>query len=428
MSNRMAGSELPGTVARRNYYLLILDGIFFYIGQAFWEPTSVVPAFVAAVTGSELMVGLVSTVRYGLWLGPQLLVAHYVERLPYKKGVALAAVAVNRLAILLIAVSTYVLWPNTQLLTVVFFALYIIVWLGEGITSVPWTDILGRATDPRRRGALIGTMQCIGGLGAFASGMIVARILSSDALVFPNNYALLFLIAAIITSFCAVAFFFVVEPPSRALKRREPMMTYVRSVPGLLTGNALYRDAVITRVMGASIFLSMPFYAVHARNLGVSAAYLGAFVSAQMLGSTVGGPILGRISDTKGNRLVILITLSCTMLAPVLCLLATFIGGPLRVVLFLFVFACLGIFGSGSWMGFVNYIIDCTPEDRRPTYLGAVNTIIAPTTLLPVVGGVIVRRFGYVSLFAITAALLFAAVLWGRRLKEPRHIERGIPI
>ncbi len=70
----------------------------------------------------------------------------------------------------------------------------------DGISSVPWFELVAKAVPPNRRGRLFGTAQIAGGLGGMGVGALVAVILGSTGLGFPVSYALLFLIAVFFSS------------------------------------------------------------------------------------------------------------------------------------------------------------------------------------------------------------------------------------
>ena len=84
--------------------------------------------------------------------------------------------------------------------------------LGDGITSVPWTDIVGRTVPHQRRGRLFGTMQVLGGILAFGAGFAVRRIIAHPALPYPYNFALLFFIGAALLMLSSLSFSRVREP------------------------------------------------------------------------------------------------------------------------------------------------------------------------------------------------------------------------
>ena len=84
------GTKLPqkGNV-RYNYILGITNGSLFMFGIAFINPLTVLPVFIKCFTTSDFIVGIAGSLWRMGWLLPQLLVAGYVEKIPYKRNIYL---------------------------------------------------------------------------------------------------------------------------------------------------------------------------------------------------------------------------------------------------------------------------------------------------------------------------------------------------
>lgn len=69
---------------RRNFFSALWHGVFLAVGLALTQPTTVIAAFVADLTGSTIWVGGLSTVLTVAGALPQIFVARWVERRPRK--------------------------------------------------------------------------------------------------------------------------------------------------------------------------------------------------------------------------------------------------------------------------------------------------------------------------------------------------------
>ena len=49
-------------------------------------------------------------------------------------------------------------------------------------------------------------------------------------------------------------------------------------------------------------------------------------------------------------------------------------------------FALLGAAGNGATIAQLGYLMEVSPDERRPAYSGYFNTLVAPTTVLPILG------------------------------------------
>jgi MFS family permease len=69
----------------------------------------------------------------------------------------------------------------------------------------------------------------------------------------------------------------------------------------------------------------------------------------------------------------------------------------------------------------LGYLMEISPDDRRPAYSGYFNAMVAPASLLPIVGGVIadaVSLNGVFMVAVVAGAFQYRAV---RRLRPPNQ-------
>ncbi|MDP2871038.1 MAG: MFS transporter [Bacillota bacterium] len=399
-------------------------------GSAFIDATSVLPVFLSTLTSSAVLIGLSATIRQVGWTLPQVLVARHVARLERKKGVVIVAAAVQRTVLFAVALVTMAYARSRPELTLWAFLLGLAVFsLADGVTSVPWTDIMGKCVEHTRRGRLLGSMQVIGGTFAFAAGLAVRAIISHPSLPYPYDFAVLFAAGAALLTVSLACFWRVQEPAWQPPARpQESLGRYLREVPRLFHRNPAAGRLVAVRILVSGINLAAPFFAVYGREaLGFPAAAAGLFVSVQMAGLVAGGVAWARIADFRGNRLLVMMSALVSVLAPAVPLAVGLLGpGPAGRMVYPVSFFLLGMAFSGAWMGCTNYLLEITDQASRPFYLGAVNTLIAPFGFFGVLGGVIVASSGYGACFGLAAGLSLAGLALASGLPEPRA--GGVPV
>ncbi|MGE5653554.1 MAG: MFS transporter [Bacillota bacterium] len=408
----------------RNFWALAGDGIFFNFGSAFFEASSLIPAYVSQLTSSATIIGLITTIRNLGWLFPQLLVAGMVERLPLKKPMVLVSSAMMRLAGIFIAFSAWWWGGRSPAAALTSFLIGFVVYsFADGITGVPWTDIVGKTINARQRGRLFGTTSTIGGVLAFGAGFLINRLLDHPRLPFPHNFAAVFAIGALLITCSYISFATLIEPVGTVSTHQASMGAYLAKIPRLLRGNPAFARLAAVQFLLRCCYLGLPFYFVYGQSrLGFSASFAGILVSAQMSGSILASILWGYLSDHVGNSWVVRCTALTTVLSPLLAIVAGVLGGGswFAVAVYLLLYACLGATFSGLWIGFTNYLLEIAPEEERPSYIGLMNTLMAPATFLPLLGGVIVTYLPHVWLFGATAALAGAGLLLSASLPEPR--------
>lgn len=416
---------LAARARRWNALCLLTDYVFFALGMAFVNATTVLPAFVDQLTDAPLLVGLVATVQTGGWLFPQLLAAAYVAGRPRVKALMVGPALLGRPAWWVLALVT-ALVGHTQpgLLLLAFFLGYALFVVVDGLVSVPWFEILGKAVPPTHRGRLLGTGQLLAGLLATGVGGLVGLILAHPALPFPTNYALLFFGAGACYLVSLGALALLREPPGPDLRRAAGRTPFWRALgPVLRTDRSFVRAVVVKLLVGAGTMV-YPFYSLFALGpLGLAPEHLGLFLSAQVLGNTAGGLVLGPLADRHGPRRAIQMAAALGLLGPLLglALLGTRgLDGPVVLSATGLIFALVGVGLSAHLLGFMNYVLEIAPPGQRSTYAGLFNTLGSTLLLVPPLAGWVLERTSFTVLFGLAALAFLAGLLASRHLPEPR--------
>jgi MFS family permease len=393
---------------RRNQLGFLTDYVFFTIGLTFAGTSTVLPAFAARLTDNPILIGLVGALWIGSWLLPQTFAAHYLSTAERKMPVIRLMGWTGRPVFLLYGVFLFLagsIAPGILLL-----ALYgACVWFSatDSIAGVAWFDLLGKAFSHRERGRLIGVSQALAGVLSIAAGWTIRLILDSPALGFPSNYALILSLASGCFLFALCGMYLVREPVAPVSAERTSMIEYLPGLVRLLRSDRTYLRVNASRLLIGLCGLASPFYAVFAlRELGVSEADVGIFAVAQTVGGALAGLLFGWVADRFGSQAVIRIAGGVYLLAPCLILSAGALGaaGALSVVLVSGTFLLQGM-GDGSIMlGFLNYVLEIAPPDRRPEYIGLTNTLAGIMVLFPFIGGTLVDWGGYRIVFVLAAA------------------------
>jgi len=426
-SKRVARSDAQ-RLASHNRIAFISDGTFFTVGLSFLEANTVLPTFVSTLTGSPILIGLVSSIRSMGYFLPQIFVAGYIEKMRRKKPFMMKVGLVMRLAALGIAFSAFLAKMSNFFALLVFYVSLVILSFSDGFGGLPWMDIVAKTIPSDKRAGLFGIMQALGGSCAFFAGFLVRWLLGkTDA--YPLNYFYVFLLGFLSLTGSLVSMHFILEPDGKVRDSHSNLIEYLKRLPSAWRQDSLFRKVIAVRVMCGAIFLALPFFAIHAQEaLNFPKSVVGLFVSAQMLGTVIGGPVWGYIGDRHGSfRIVRTITILC-MGVGIFALLArlTYAAGAilLTYAIYYLLYFCLGGFFAGNWIGFSNYVLDIAPEESRATFVGLLNTVAGPLTLLSLVGGWILEKMGFVWLFALEIVIQTLAAFYAWRLPDSRNYRR----
>ena len=157
----MTEQTLPVTTASTternanwNFWVNVLDIVFFTLGASIVARDTVMPALVSKLTDSKMALGLIPAIAsLGFYL-PQLFIANLSERMRYKKPFVMwIGGLVERLPFLLIALAIWFLGVSSPGITLfLFFLLLVMTSFGSGIGTPAWFDIIAKVIPVQRRG------------------------------------------------------------------------------------------------------------------------------------------------------------------------------------------------------------------------------------------------------------------------------------
>jgi len=417
-------SDLPPHY-RRNFACMMADWVCFVTGMAFISYTSVIPSFVNQLTSFAPLVGLAATLPNGVWLLPQIVAANYVGGRERKKPWVIVMSLIGRPLYLVVALFALVAGQRYPL---VLLALFLLVEAAfstlDGLASVGWFDVLGKAIPARRRGRFYGAAQGLTGLLSMGAGAVVARLLGPSGPPFPQNYGLAFMICAAMLMMSLTAFALVKEPIQSARRDREPWRLYLPRLSRLFREDRQLRLINLVRMLAALGGLAVPFYVIHATDvLGLSIQTVGLFVTAQMMGGVVVSLTMGYLNERSGSRVVSQLTSLLGVASPLLALGVHYFPLPQASLVYAYalVFFFIGGTYSGYMQGFTNFVLDIAPPGEIPAYVGLYNTLGGTVVFVaPLLGGWLLQLTSYPVLFWSAAIGTAAGLALSLRLSQPR--------
>lgn len=415
---------------RRNFACFAGDWVCFVIGMAFVSYTTVIPSFVNRLTDSAPLIGLVTTIANGAWLLPQLIAANYVANKERKKPFVIALALIGRPMYLLVALAIFLTGDTYPwLLLIIFFVAEAVFSATDGLSSVAWFDILSRSIPPDKRGRFYSTPQIVGGLLAMAAGVAVKQILGPRGPTFPSNYGLLFLLSVAFLFLSLASFSSLKEPAHEAQGEREPWRAYLPRLLTLLRENRQFRLVNSVRLLAGFGGLALPFYVVYATNvLRISYENVGFFISAQVLGGIVASVAMGYLNERSGSKIVTHMTIALGLGTPILALIIHYYPPQAVMVTYVYalVFFLIGANYSGYMQGFMNLVLEMSPPDERPAYVGLYNTVGGAVLVAPLLGGWLLQTTSYPVLFVAAASGAAASLILSFLLVEPRRSKRAV--
>lgn len=414
----------------RNFWLGVINGIVHAGSLSFAQPETVLPSFIARITASDAVAGVLLSVQSLASVIVPLLSANYTEAKGRKKPFYMFFAAMRIVFALALAFLVLRFGGENTTYQVLGILMCMIGFFGsQNCLGIPFMDIVAKTVVPERRGIFFGLRYFGGALAAIAGGAVAKYVFDRpEVFPFPQNYAYLFFALAAGMLVTAVIFHGIVEPVEEVDKPRIGLKEYM--IMGFRTAK---EDMVLARLLTTRALLSVaetsvPFYvATLQRNVPLVAASIGTLILCQTFGKVISGVVWGYVGDKFGNKKLIRSVAAVSALLQVLIVAAYIVipisgraSGP--VVLWVAFFVA-GWLQTGIWTGCNNLALEISPRAKRPTYMWLMTISGAPGMAFPLIGGILrsALPLTVVALIPLMAALLGRWVSGG--LKDPRFAE-----
>ncbi len=403
---------------RHNVAVNMAEGIFYWVGLAFYSYQTVLPLFISKLTTSPYPLGILAMLGNSGWLLPQLFTARWVQRTRVKKHIVVrVGFFSERLPFVLLALIAWTLaatWPRVTLLL----TLLVAAWgaYGGGLIAIAWQSMIAKVIPQDMRGRFIGVTSALGMAGGTLAAAVVAYILNTWP--FPQNFAISFSLGAACTLVSWLTLSFTREPPDPQVPDDDQDVSLWTAVPHVVRQDRDYAWFLVARSVGALSSMGMGFLAVYAiQRWQLSDGQAGVFSGALMGAQFMAYLILGVMADRHGHKRVLEIG---SLAATAGFLLAT--AAPIPQLIYLS-FAGLGIMQASYIVSGMMIVPEFAPPENLALYFGIASTFTGIVAVsAPMVGAWLANTWGYPIVFAISGLAGLSA--WGiymARVVDPRH-------
>lgn len=403
--------------SKSRFRRIAVAGIFFQGGAATVDTSTIIAALVHGLSSSVVAVGAAAAIaRYG-WLFPQLIVAYLAERRQRRLPFYIIG-AFGRVACLVGVAAVVATVSDPTIAVPAFFVLWTLYAFVSGIVAVPYNDIVARSVPSERRSRLLSVRFFGGGVLALAVAGVAERSLGTFE--FPGNYLTILLLGAVLLLISALSFVSAGEPGAhREANPPESFGRFVRAGIEVFRRDRRFRLFLYATWLGGGAAMALPFYIIQATSTSNAASYVAILLGAQTAGALLSNPLWGWLGDTRGKHALLETVAAFGPIAPLLALAWIAVGDAAAALSwFAVVFVLLGALANGGIIAQLGYLMEISPDDRRPAYSGYFNALAAPAALLPIAGALIVEAMSSPAVFAasaVAAALQFVAI---RRLRK----------
>ena len=391
---------------KHNIKVNLWDGSLFGVALGFASFSTVLPLFVASMTTSALLIGLVPAIHSVGWQLPQLFTASHVSRLrKYKRNVLM--MTINERAPFLGFAITALLLPLIGLQAGLVITFMLLIWqgLGGGFTANSWTSMISKIIPPETRGTFFGMQAGLANL--FISGSAIAAGYILDALASPLDFAACFLLAGIFFTLSWFALSLTREPEDTEKVIPEVKTHFWDDSKKILSRDLNFKWFLSARFLSQFATMGFSFYIIYAlRRFNMDAVTAGFLTATLTIAQTVANAGMGWLGDRWGHRSMLIIGSIAALLSSILAWLAT------SIIWFYPIFLLAGIANVSIWTIGMAMTVDFGSESERPLYIGLSQTLTAPATIIaPLLGGWIVDSVGFIPTFSISIVLAIITML-----------------
>src|SRR6266498_6131285 len=401
---------------RHNIIVNMMDGGFFGLAIGFASFGTILPLFVASMTNSATLIGLVPAIHASGWLLPQLFTASYISRLRRYKRTVLMTTIHERIPFLGLAVVAFLL-PKIGLQAGLILTFMFLIWqgLGGGFTANSWTSLISKIIPPESRGTFFGIQ------GAVANLLISAAAVGAGYLLewfdSPFNFAVCFLIACLFFAFSWIALALTREPADYEKVIEESPAPFWHGAGRILRRDKNFNWFLTARALSQFATMGFAFYIVYAlRRFHMDTVMAGYLTATLTIAQTIANAGMGWMGDRVGHRLMLIIGAASATLSSLLAWFAP------SLAWFFPIFVLSGFTNVSIWTNGMTMTVDFSGESERPFYIGLAQTLTAPATIIaPLIGGWIADARGFTWTFALSTVLsiIMMAILFFL-VKDPR--------
>lgn len=403
---------------KHNLTVNLWDGGLFGAALGFASFSTILPLFVASMTNSATLIGLVPAIHSAGWLFPQLFTASHVSRLRQYKRTVLMMTIHERIPFLGFAIVALLL-PFIGLNAGLVLTMFLLTWqgLGGGVTANAWTSMISKIMPPDSRGTFFGMQAGLANLFISISAIGAGYLL--DYFASPLDFAACFFLASFFFTLSWFALALTREPEDTEKVIPERKTHFWVAAKKVLGKDRNFNWFLAARFLSQFATMGFSFYIIYAlRRFDMTPVIAGYLTAALTISQTVANVGMGWIGDRIGHRAMLILGAFAALLSAVLAWNAASISW------FYPIFILTGLANVSIWTIGIAMTVDFGTEAERPMYIGLSQTLTAPATIIaPIIGGWIVDSAGFIPTFIISTMLsvvMIAILIF--LVKDPRKI------
>ncbi|HAK46040.1 MAG TPA: hypothetical protein DCO79_09015 [Spirochaeta sp.] len=422
----MSKTENPFNKTSRDqklsYHGFMLHGIFLALAVTFTEVNTVLPALIIQSGGSEIHIGILTTIMVGLPLISQLLFSPFLQSRNRQKPFLLAGIYARMTAFFLIGFLLFNAGKySTEFILLMVYSGLILFTLSGAFAGITYVSLIGSSIPPALRSRFFLNKQVFWSIGVFISGILTRFIISTENGMF--RYGLLFVMAASMIALASIGFWMIHETPANR-KQKPERVSIFSSMAEILKKDSTFRNYAITANLLSSSIVLIPFYMkIFISSYEIDNTFIGTIVLLQTGGMILSNLIWPRIVKPLGFKGLMRIQSVLGFTMPLF--IAASVAGGLGYRVIYVIAPLLGAMASAYRISAEAVLVQISPDDKRALYSGIYGALNLSAAVFPMIIAALISIVGWKIIIPAAAAFPLAALIPISKMICPVDIEQA---
>jgi len=404
--------ELNKQTSKRNFNSYLWHAVFASIAINFMDFDTVIPSMLLNAGGSAFQIGLLTSIMIGGAKISQLVTAPFLFSKNNKKPYLILGISIRFIMLFALSASFYYS-ANLDKNSIIYLIFIFISFFSfsEALASLPYTDILGKSIFQDRRKRFFSIKQVITSVLIFSTAFIVKKILGKYG--FPENYALLFLLAGTFLTIASIGFWRIKEVHVPNIFSDHSFKEFLKLFKTELFSNKrLVYFLIIINTLGIGMAV-LPFMVLFAKNnIGLESIQVGNLVILKTIGLVISGLLVFKYAKKLGYKTLLYIAIACGATIPIFGLLTKDLN-----LLFPFVFLMGGIYITAFSVSRSGILLEISTNSNRILYAGIAGFGSILITIFPLLAGLVIENWGFTTFFIMISVTISSSLFFVSRLE-----------
>lgn len=394
---------LSESSSRRNFYAFLWHASLLAFAKNFMDVDTVLPAMLIESGGTSLHVGIMTAILLGGTRFAQLFFAPYISNKPYKKKFLLLGINSRVFSILSLGVIIYFVQAADT--GIVFWAIFLFITLfaiGGSFANVSYMDIIGKSILEGKRKTFFSTRQILSGVLVLLSAFVAKEVLTWES--YPVNYSYMFIFGGLFLLLASLGFWRLKEELTSTLKIKNTRDFFTVMRAELKENKRLPYFLGFLNSQGIAVSF-LPFVILYGKDiLGTVSSDTGDFLVYKVVGI-----VLVSILIAIGARHIKykFLLYSNVGLSVFMAVFTLFSQGAVSLQ---YVFLVGGVVFSLYNITMNGLLLEVSGKENRALYAGISGAGNILPVLFPLIGGLIIDRFGFDSFVGIFVFFVLLSV------------------